>query len=156
MFQLPPPSFCLCRVFELLLPFDLGGELSLDLGSSLVVIGQIARLAHAHGVQLSVSMSTLGGVLISAVLSIARWTHVLGVVLAIGVRTLSDLHLWLGAQHLLFRVFFHIRLGEFTLTIWVVIWGCFWAFVLIHRNLHLDDMLGFRLSHLILNGVFVN
>ena len=70
----------------------LGCQLAFRLGASLVVVGQVASLTHAHRVQLPVGVRALGGQLVPAVLPIAGRAHVLGVVLPVGVRTLGDLH----------------------------------------------------------------
>ena len=67
-------------------------SLSLDLGSSLVVIRQVAGLAHTHGVQKAVMMLTLPSILVSSELSVARRAHVFSVVLSVGVWALGDCH----------------------------------------------------------------
>jgi hypothetical protein len=46
-------------------------SLSLDLGSSLVVVGKVAGLAHAHGVKQSVSVLTVESVLVTTKLAVA-------------------------------------------------------------------------------------
>ena len=71
-------------------PLTDGGDSALDLGAALVVVSQVARLAHAHGIELSIRVGTLGRVLISTVLAIARRAHALGVMLSLSVRALRD------------------------------------------------------------------
>lgn len=70
----------------------LRSELSLDLGATLMVVGEVASLAHAHRVEQSISVTALGRVLVATELAVAGRAHVLGVVLAVRVRTFSDLH----------------------------------------------------------------
>ena len=67
-----------------------GGEAALDLGPLLVVVGQVARLALAAGIQRSVSVPASSRVLVSTVLTVARGAHALGVVLSIRVRARRD------------------------------------------------------------------
>ena len=70
--------------------------LSLDLGSSLVVVWEVAGLAHAHGVEQSVGVLAVEGVLVTTELAVARGAHVLGVVLSVHVRAFGDSHhVWL-------------------------------------------------------------
>ena len=73
-------------------PLTDGGDSALDLGAALVVVSQVARLAHAHRIELSVRVGTLGRVLISTVLAIARRAHVFGVMLTVGMRAFRNLH----------------------------------------------------------------
>jgi len=79
-------------LFEKLLSLDLLLLLSLHLGSLLMVVGEVASLAHALGVEKSVMMLTISCVIISTELSIAGGAHVLGVVLSVWMWALSDLH----------------------------------------------------------------
>ena len=74
-----------CLSLELLL-------LSLDLGSSLVVVAQVASLAHTHRVKKSVVMLAVKSILVSAELAVAGRTHVFGVVFTGGMRALSEGH----------------------------------------------------------------
>ena len=67
--------------------------LCLSLGSSLVVVTQVASLAHTHGVVQSLTVMAVPGHLVTAKLTVARGTHVLGVVLSMHMRALGDLHL---------------------------------------------------------------
>ena len=46
-------------------------SLSLDLGASLVVVGEVASLAHAHGVEQSVGVLTVERVLVAPELPVA-------------------------------------------------------------------------------------
>ena len=76
------------------------GVLSFGLSFSLVVVTQVASLAHSDGVVQLLSVLAVPGHLISAELSVARRAHVLGVVLSIDMWALGDLHdigldLWL-------------------------------------------------------------
>ena len=76
------------------------GVLSLCLGLSLVIVTQVASLAHTDGVVQLVSVFTVPGSLVSTELSIAGRAHVLGIMLSVNVWTLGDLHdirlgLWL-------------------------------------------------------------
>lgn len=58
------------------------------LGSALVVVRHVARLAHAHGVQKAIGVPALRRILIPAVPPVARRAHVLRVVLSVLVGTL--------------------------------------------------------------------
>jgi hypothetical protein len=58
----------------------------------LVIVAQVAGLAHTHRVQQPVLVLAVVGVLIAAVLPVARRAHVLGVVLSVDVRALGDFH----------------------------------------------------------------
>ena len=66
--------------------------LSLDLGTSFVVVRQIACLAHSHTVEESISVFAVESVLIPSKLAVARGAHVLGVVLSMHVRAFGDCH----------------------------------------------------------------
>lgn len=110
-------------------------SLSLDLGSSLVVVTQVASLAHAHGVEQSVLVLTFSGVLVSAELSIARGAHVLSVVLSVGVRALGDGH---HSSLLNFIGFTRLLWGVIVLTVCVVVvTAVFWLVLVFLRGLFL-------------------
>ena len=84
-----------CRIFDRVLLGKLESLLlfsPLDLGSSLVVIGEVAGLAHADGVVESIGVFALGGILLSTEFAVARRAHVLGVVLSVRVGALGDKH----------------------------------------------------------------
>jgi hypothetical protein len=66
--------------------------LSLDLGASLVIVGQVASLTHAHRVQKSIGMLTVESILVAPELSVARGAHVFSVMLSQGMRALGDGH----------------------------------------------------------------
>jgi hypothetical protein len=67
-------------------------SLSLDLGASFVIVGQVTSLAHAHRVQESIGVLTVESVLISPELSVAGGAHVFSVMLPKGMRALGDGH----------------------------------------------------------------
>jgi hypothetical protein len=66
--------------------------LSFGLGSSLVIVTQIAGLAHSDGVVQLLGMSTVPGHLVSTKLSVTGRAHVFGVMLSVNVWARSDLH----------------------------------------------------------------
>ena len=68
---------------EKLLSLDLLLLLSLHLGSLLMVVGEVASLAHALRVEKSVMVLTISSIVVSTKLSIAGGAHVLGVVLSV-------------------------------------------------------------------------
>ena len=80
------------NLLEELLSLNLLLLLSLHLSSLLVVVREVASLAHALGVEKSVMMLTVSCIVVSTKLSIAGGAHVLGVVLSIWMWALSDLH----------------------------------------------------------------
>lgn len=63
---------------------------SFDLCSSFVIIREVASLAHSHGIQKSVIVSTFRCVLISSKFPVAGWTHVLCVVLSVHMGTFCN------------------------------------------------------------------
>ena len=99
-------------LFELL--FDYSGLLlfflALYLGASDMVVGEIALLAHSHGVEEPVSMSTFRCVYLAAEALVARRTHVLGVVLPIGMGAVS--YRFRGVLRLQFLQHWRLVLGE--------------------------------------------
>lgn len=60
--------------------------------SLLVVVAQIAGLAHTHGVVEPVSVLAVPGKLVATKLTVTGGAHVLGVVLAVGMGALRNLH----------------------------------------------------------------
>ena len=62
------------------------------LRSSLVVVAEVASLAHSDRVVQFVGVFAGPGQLVAAELAVARRAHVLGVVFAVNVRALCDLH----------------------------------------------------------------
>lgn len=139
--------------------FDLLG-LSLDLGSSFVIVRQIASLAHTHRVEKTIVMLTFPSVLISSEFSVARWAHILSVMLSHGMRALSNHH-DCGSLLLfiLTRFFDDIRcwwfLNRFLIifrnwtrslmvaTLGMLVWN---SYLVCLRNLNLRDFNGFSWS----------
>ena len=90
-----------------------------------VVVSQVAGLAFANRVQQSVSVATLPGVLVPAVLSVAWRAHVLRIVLSVSMWALGDLHclcsVWSnGFRCLCLNKFGFGRLG-LILGVWLVV-----------------------------------
>lgn len=57
-----------------------------------MIIGEVASLAHAHGVQHSISVGAARRVLAPPVLTVAARAHVLCIVLSAGVGAACDEH----------------------------------------------------------------
>lgn len=57
-----------------------------------MIVGEVASLAHAHGVEHPVGVRTARGILASAVLTVAAGAHVLGIMFPVGVRAFCDKH----------------------------------------------------------------
>ena len=68
----------------------------------LMVISQIAILAHSHGIHQPICVWAFVSVLISSKLSVTTWTHVFSIVFPRCVRAVSDCH------GLFFEIFSHI------------------------------------------------
>lgn len=66
--------------------------LCLSLGASLVVVTQVACLAHANRVIQLISMLAIPGQLVSSKLSVAWRAHVFGIVLSVNMRALRNFH----------------------------------------------------------------
>lgn len=62
------------------------------LNTYLMIVTEIACLAHSHGVQEFIFVRAVPCVLVSSILPVARGAHVLSVVFSLGMWTLCDFH----------------------------------------------------------------